>query len=113
MHPLRKYRADLFALVAYFLLAIVLTYPLILHFTTHVTGDGSDDPALAWNLWWVRYALFDLGRNPIYTDYMFFPIGLNLAFYTLTYLNAFLSLPLQFTFGLIPAANVNLLLSFT
>lgn len=106
-------RRDLAVLLAYFFLTLVLTYPLILNFTTHVAGDGSDDPALAWNLWWVRYALLDLGTNPIYTDYMFYPIGLNLGFYTLTYLNAFLSIPFQFVFGLIPAANVNLILSFT
>jgi len=113
--PLRSgaVRAAFFALLAYFLLALILTYPLLLHFTTHVAGDGSDDPALAWNLWWVRYALLDLRTSPIYTDYMFFPIGLNLGFYTLTYLNAFLSIPFQFTLGLIPAANINLWLSFT
>lgn len=111
--PHRKFRADLLALLAYFLLTLLLTYPLILNFTTHVAGDGSDDPALAWNLWWVPHALLDLGVSPIYTNYMFFPIGLNLGFYTLTYLNAFLAIPIQFAFGLIPAANLNLILSFT
>lgn len=105
-------RRDLLALLAYFLLTLVLTYPLILNFTTHVAGDGSDDPALAWNLWWVPYSLLNLGSSPIYTNYMFFPIGLNLGFYTLTYLNAFLAIPFQFAFGIIPAANINLILSF-
>jgi hypothetical protein len=108
---MRKYRADVFALIAYILLAIVLTYPLVLRFATHVAGDGSDDPALAWNLWWVPHAILNL-QSPIYTDYMFYPIGLNLAFYTLTYLNAFLSIPFQFAFNLVIAANANLLLSF-
>ncbi len=112
MPPLRKYRADILALIAYVLLAILLTYPLVLHFATHVAGDGSDDPALAWNLWWVPYSILHLGTSPIYTNYMFYPIGLNLAFYTLTYLNAFLSIPIQFAFNLVVAANVNLLLSF-
>src|SRR5574341_794898 len=107
-----KLRADRFALVAYLLLAIVLTYPLILHLTTHVGGDGSDDPTLAWNLWWVPYAALNLNTSPIYTNYMFYPIGLNLAFYKLTYLNAFLSIPIQFAFNVIAATNVNLLLSF-
>lgn len=106
-------RRDGVVLLAFFILALVLTYPLILQFGTHVAGDGSDDPALAWNLWWVRYAIFDLGRSPIYTNYLFYPVGLNLAFYTLTYLNAFVSIPIQFAFGLIPAANVNLIISFT
>ncbi len=107
-----KHRADRFALAAYLLLAIVLTYPLILHFTTYVAGDGSDDPALTWNLWWAPYAILNLNTSPIYTDYMFYPIGLNLAFYTLTYLNGFLAIPIQFAFNVIAAANVNLLLSF-
>src|SRR6266542_3513904 len=75
-------RADIYALLAYFVLAIVLTYPLVLHFTTHVAGDGSDDPALVWNLWWVPHAILNLNASPIYTQHMFYPIGLNLAFYT-------------------------------
>ncbi|MEW5717711.1 MAG: interleukin-like EMT inducer domain-containing protein [Chloroflexota bacterium] len=112
MNSSRKYRADIFALVAYAVLALALTYPLILNPTTHVAGDGSDDPALAWNLWWVPHALINLGASPIYCDYMFYPIGLNLAFYTLTYLNAFLSIPFQSAFNLALAANVNLWFSF-
>ncbi len=39
--------------LGYTLLALVLTWPLAAHFTTHVPGDGIDDPSLAWNLWWV------------------------------------------------------------
>ncbi len=112
MNSSRKYRADIFALGAYIVLALVLTYPLILNLTTRVAGDGSDDPALAWNLWWVPHALVNLGTSPIYCDYMFYPIGLNLAFYTLTYLNAFLSIPFQHAFNLVLAANVNLWFSF-
>lgn len=112
MSSLKKYRAELYALLAYLLLAIVLTYPLILNVATHVPGDGSDDPALAWNLWWVPFALINLGQSPIYTDYMFYPIGLNLAFYTLTYLNAFLSIPFQYALNVIVATNVNVWLSF-
>ncbi len=112
MSSWQKYRADVFALIAYLVLAILLTYPLVLHFTTHVPGDGSDDPALAWNLWWVPYSIINLGKSPIYTDYMFYPIGLNLAFYTLTYLNAFLSIPLQYATSLVIATNINVWFSF-
>ncbi|MBI3913806.1 MAG: hypothetical protein HY327_06430 [Chloroflexi bacterium] len=108
----QKYRADAIALAAYFILAILLTFPLILNFTTHVPGDGSDDPALAWNLWWVPHAIINLNISPIYTDYLFYPIGLNLSYYTLTYLNAFLSIPFQYAINLIVAANVNVLFSF-
>ncbi len=108
----KKYRADAYALVAYIVLALLLTFPLATRLTTHVAGDGSDDPALAWNLWWVPHASINLNTSPIHTDYMFYPIGLNLAFYTLTYLNAFLSIPIQYAFNVVVAANVNLWLSF-
>jgi hypothetical protein len=106
------WKRNLLVIGLYSLLALVLTYPLTLHFTTHVPGDGGDDPALAWNLWWVKYALLDLGINPFHCDYMFHPIGVNLAFYTLTVLNALISIPLQVTFGLVPASNIVLLSSF-
>jgi len=106
------WKRHLLVIGLYSLWALALTYPLALHFTTHVPGDGGDDPALAWNLWWVKYALLDLGTNPFHCNYMFHPIGINLAFYTLTVLNALLSIPLQGTLGLVAASNVVLLSSF-
>lgn len=105
-------RRHLVALALYTLLALLLTWPLVLHVGTHVVGDGSDDPALTWNLWWFRHAVLDLQTSPLTTDFMFYPIGINLVFYTLTLLNDALSLPLQAVFGLVPAANVLLLSSF-
>jgi hypothetical protein len=71
------------AIALYALLAIGLTWPLAAHFGTHVPGDGGDDPALTWNLWWVKHALLQ-GHDLFRCDYLFFPIGVNLAFYTLT-----------------------------
>lgn len=101
----------LLVLGSYVLLACILTWPLVLHFSTHVPGDGGDDPALTWNLWWVRYSL-EHAANPFDCDFMFYPIGINLAFYTLTVLNGCLSAPLQTTLGLISAANITLLSSY-
>ncbi|NOZ30314.1 MAG: hypothetical protein GXP39_19980 [Chloroflexi bacterium] len=100
------------ALVSYGLLSLILTYPLILRFTTHVPGDGIDDPALTWNLWWVRYSLLELHASPFYCRWMFWPIGINLAFYTLTVLNGLLAIPLQLAWEVVPASNLLLLLSF-
>ena len=96
-------------LFVYFLLAVVLTWPTMLHWTTHLPGDGGDDPAIAWNLWWVKYALMNEGRNPFQTDAMFFPIGINLAFYTLTVLNAVTALPVTLNAGVVAASNLHLL----
>jgi hypothetical protein len=101
-------RIHLVVLLAYLLLAIVLTWPTVAHIATHLPGDGGDDPAIAWNLWWVKHALLTLHANPLYTDYMFYPIGINLAFYTLTTLNALTAMPLTLALGVVPASNLHM-----
>ena len=101
-----KCRADWIVLGTYAALAVALTLPLALHFDTHVPGNGGDDPALVWNLWWLKHAIFDLGTSPLYTDYIFYPLGINLVAFTSTFLNGILALPIQFAFGVIVANNV-------
>ncbi len=96
----------------YLALTVVLTWPLLSLFTTHVPGDGSDDPALVWNLWWVKHAVIDLHSNPFLCDYMFHPIGIDLTFYTLTIVNGFASVPLQPLLGLVTTNNVIVFATF-
>jgi hypothetical protein len=105
-------RRHTWVLSTYLLLGLILTWPLIAHLATHVPGDGIDDPSLAWNLWWVKHALVDLPQNPFISAWQFWPIGINLAFYTLTVLNGMLGVPLVSAFGVIPAYNLLLLSSF-
>jgi len=105
-------RSHLFVLVGYGLLAVLLTWPTVAHLATHLPGDGGDDPAIAWNLWWVKHALLNLHTNPLHTDYLFYPIGVNLAFYTLTVLNALTVLPLTLNLGVVTASNFHMLLTF-
>ncbi|MGQ9585095.1 MAG: interleukin-like EMT inducer domain-containing protein [Anaerolineae bacterium] len=102
----------LWALLLYVAISLVLTYPLVGQLATHVPGDGGDDPALVWNLWWVPHALIRLRTSPFFCDFLFYPIGINLAFYTLTVWNAFLSVPLQGVVGLVATSNAVLLSSF-
>ena len=105
-------RRSLAVLAGYLLLGLILTWPLVAHLTTQVPGDGIDDPSLAWNLWWVKHALVDLPQDPFISAWQFWPIGVNLAFYTLTVLNGMLGVPLVSAFGVIPAYNLLLLSSF-
>jgi hypothetical protein len=98
--------------ISYILLAIILTWPTVRHLTTHLPGDGGDDPAIAWNLWWVKHALLNEGQNPFQSDFMFYPLGINLAFYTLTALNAATALPLTLNLGVVTASNLHMLFSF-
>ncbi|MFZ2358822.1 MAG: hypothetical protein WA040_05725, partial [Anaerolineae bacterium] len=107
-----RLRRHLPVLLLYSLLSLALTWPLITQFASHVPGDGIDDPALAWNLWWIKHSLVDQQINPFLSGWMFYPIGINLAFYTLTVLNGLLSVPVQVAFDLVPASNLALLSSF-
>ena len=113
-----SFRRHLFVLLLFTGLALALTWPLLPHITTHVPGDGIDDPALGWNLWWAKHSFVDRAgengvvHNPFVGDSMFYPIGINLAFYTLTLWNGALSIPLQSGLGLILASNLLLLSSF-
>jgi hypothetical protein len=106
------WREHIAAIGIYLLLAALLTWPLVLRIATHVPGDGSDDPALVWNLWWVKHALVDLYSNPLLCDFMFYPLGIDLTFYTLTILNGLESIPLQPLLGLVSANNVIVLATF-
>src|SRR5690606_14109842 len=70
----RRVRQHLTIGFFYLLLALLLTWPTVSHLTSHLPGDGGDDPAIAWNLWWVKHALLVEGQSPFHTDYMFYPI---------------------------------------
>jgi len=108
-----RVRRLLHPLLIYSGLALLLTWPLARQLFTHVPGDGIDDPSLAWNLWWVKARLVDqLQLDLFHVDWMFHPIGINLAFYTLTPLNGLLSIPLQSALSSILANNLILLSSF-
>jgi len=106
------WRFHCIVLGGYLLLALLLTWPTITQPTTHLPGDGGDDPAIAWNLWWIKYALLNEGQNPFQTDMMFYPIGINLAFYTLTLLNGLTAIPLTLNFGVVTASNLHMWLTF-
>lgn len=111
--PLAAARVYTVSLTVYTLAALLLTWPLLRHFTTHVPGDGIDDPSLVWNLWWIKARLIEQHKLDIFhVDWMFHPININLGFYTLTPLNGLLSTPLQTAFSLIIANNLLVLSSF-
>ena len=110
LHP-RRWRSHVAVLAVLAGLSLLLTWPLITRLVTHVPGDGIDDPALAWNLWWVKTAIVDRQIDPFQMNWMFYPLGINLAFYTLTVFNAFLGLPVQLTTSVILTNNLLLFAS--
>jgi Interleukin-like EMT inducer len=114
MSQVWRRRISVHALVValYFLLALVLTWPLVRHLTTHVPGSYTwafDEYTFLWNSWWFRYSAFDLGQNPLFSSHTFYPLGISLVLYTYNLFNALLSLPLQPYLSLPTISNLTFL----
>src|SRR6478672_3322939 len=102
------------------LLSIVATWPLVRHINTDVPGSNIwhgrvvffESATNLWNLWWVRYALFDLKQSPFDCQYQFYPFGADLWLHTLAPLPSLIGALLQPAVGLIATQNVFVLASF-
>ena len=101
-------------ILLYALLAILLSWPLPLHFNTQLPGSPTwafDESTFVWNLWYFRHALLDLHTNPLHTNLIFYPLGIDLILYTYNLYNALVALPLEMVLGLPATSNVLFLLS--
>jgi hypothetical protein len=98
----------------YTVLAVIVTWPLVQHLASHVPGSYTwafDEYTFVWNSWWFRYALLNLGQNPLYSSHTFYPLGISLVPYTYNLFNAVLSLPLQPFLTLPAISNLTFLLT--
>jgi hypothetical protein len=107
----RAVRAGLLAL-AYLGLTLLFTAPLAAKLGTHHLGEASGDAKVyLWNYWWTKTAVMGLG-SPFETDLIFHPIGIGLAFHTLSVLQGLEFIPLSLLFGDVTAANLVVLWTF-
>ncbi|GIK74158.1 MAG: hypothetical protein BroJett021_31460 [Chloroflexota bacterium] len=102
----------LLALALYFIATVVFTWPLALNLTTAIPGDSFDGWQNYWNLWWIKQALVERATNPLFTDQLYYPTGVTLYFHTLNPFNGLATLPIQLVFGLIPAYNAVVFISW-
>jgi Interleukin-like EMT inducer len=110
----RRSRVHVLALFLYAILAAILSWPLVRYLGTHVPGSYTwafDEYTFLWNSWWLRYSLLDLGHNPLYSTYTFYPLGVSLVLYTYNLFNALISLPLQPFLSLPTISNLTFLLA--
>ena len=110
----RTLRRHLLILGFYLLLAVILTYPLVLKFTTHVPGSDTwayDEYTFIWNLWHFKASLIEGLVSPLHTELIYYPLGIDLILFTFNFFNALVALPLQMVFSLPMASNLTLMLS--
>ncbi len=116
MNGMRPLRRHLVTLGLYLVLALILTYPLVAHFATHVPGSDTwayDEYTFIWNIWYFKRALVDLLSSPLHTDLIYYPLGIDLILHTYNFFNALVALPLQLMVGLIAASNMTLIMATT
>jgi hypothetical protein len=107
---LSRYKVGAVVLATYAVLTIIFTYPVAFSANT-IPGVGGDGYWFLWDFWAFKNAIFT-HTNPLYTSYIFYPIGVNLAFSTTSFFNAALSIPLQLIWGLPQAYTFIWLMSF-
>ncbi len=99
------------AIGAYVVLAVLAYWPVMpldASKLPHIVGAGAGDPAqMSWFLAWTPFALGH-GLNPLFTNYIDFPLGVNLASNTSVPLLGLLASPVTLALG--PVASFNLLM---
>ncbi|MFI5412458.1 MAG: hypothetical protein ACHQX1_01045 [Candidatus Micrarchaeales archaeon] len=106
-----KYLPFIIAFILYLAVASVMFYPITAHIFTNAPGTGADTYQNLWDIWWVRYAVFNLHTNAFYTNMIFWPIGANLVFQTLAPLNGIIYAPFG-ALGTVFTYNIMFLVGF-
>ncbi|MBI1784643.1 hypothetical protein HYR69_05815, partial [Candidatus Sumerlaeota bacterium] len=99
-------------IVLYFSLFVILTYPLILSFSSQLFGTPVDGFSELWNLWWINKAVTQLHCSIFWSSYTYFPKGANLLGHSMSAFNGILGIPLQRLFTLLQTHNFLLVFSF-
>lgn len=96
--------------------ALVLHLGVALPGTLKILASNQIQPSefdiFAWDLWWVRHAVFELHVSPLYTNYVVYPFTSPLAGHTLVLLWGLVSAPFQAWLGLVPTFNGLILFCF-
>lgn len=98
----------------YILLTLVLTWPLVARFTTHVPGVAQwafDESTFVWNVWYFKHALVDQLSSPLHTELIWYPLGIDLILYTYNFFHALIAQPAMLAVNLPFGSNLALVFS--
>jgi len=102
----------LFPIIFYFIFFCILTYPLILLFSTHFFADQGDGLQHIWNIWWVNKAVTELHQPLWQTHYVHYPYGVSLLGHALDPFNGLMGILLLKFLTLIETYNFILVFTF-
>ena len=107
-------RIVLIVLASYGAVALAYSWPLPLHFDTHLTGATTGDTGIyVWNQWVFHREILEGRRSPYFTDSIFSLSGdlANLSLHNYTIFQNLLALPMVGSLGVIATFNIVLLLT--
>jgi hypothetical protein len=91
-------------------MTIVMTWPLVLYLNSHFAGQDIDIWINQWATWWTEKTISE-GQSLYYTDLMFYPHGVSLAFHSFSHVNTALALLLRPWLGDLGAHNATVLIA--
>ena len=107
-------RSHAIVLAAYAAVALIYSWPLPLHFTTHLTSSTTGDTGVyIWNQWVFQREILEHHRLPYFTDSIFSLSGddANLSLHNYTIFQNLLALPFIGSLGVVMTFNLVMLLT--
>ena len=95
----------------YILLSMAMTWPVVAQLGQQPVGGHVDQWTHLWTFHWIKQALLN-GTNPLYSQDIFYPVGVSLVTHNIAWLNILLWLPLQAVVGETAAYNTLFLAIF-
>lgn len=103
----------LLILGVYSLLALVLTYPVVLHLTDQIAGfPGEDNLQWRWFLWWFKHSLLTLQIPVTDLPLLYAPLETQQPLYAISIFTPAVALPLTLAGGPTLSFNLSFLISF-
>lgn len=79
----------------YALFTLTAFWPAFTNITATIPGAEGDAFYYLWNMWWANYATFNLHMNPYFNSMLFYPLGVNMAAWSLPFFESFMTYPIQ------------------
>jgi hypothetical protein len=111
---MRPGRIHLIVLGCYTALSLLLSWPLVTRLTTHTPGVAQwafDEATFLWNIWYFKDAVVDRLSNPLHSELIWHPLGIDLVLYTYNFFHALVAMPMAVAVTIPFASNIALLAS--
>jgi hypothetical protein len=109
---MKSIRTHLAALLFFALLALLFTFPLVLHLDDSVVGSQGDNLYFIWLIRWYQRAFFEGGGHPFFNPDMNYPEGWNLSTTDTTLATALPGSVFSLLVGPVAGYNLAMLLTF-